>query len=588
MRVADTFARDHLPPQSEWPEFLFDRPEYRYPHQLNCVTELLDRQVDSGHRERPALTALIDAQPVSCTYGQLQAQVNRIAHVLIEDLKLVPGNRVLLRAPNTPMLAACWLAVVKAGLIAVGSMPLLRARELKQMIDKARVGAALCDARLKHDLEATLDPRNEHYAPDLKKVIYFNDSAADALEARAARKPIQFAAHASHRDDICLIAFTSGTTGQPKGTVHFHRDILVMADAFTTHVLKPTRNDVFCGTPPLGFTFGLGGLLAMPLRFGASTVLIEKPTPESLLAAIEATRATICFTAPTMYRQMALLLNDSARKVDISSLKKTVSAGEALPDATRRLWKQATGIEMIDGIGATEMIHIFIAAAGADVRAGAIGKVVPGYRAMVVDDAMNELPRGTAGKLAVKGPTGCRYLDDDRQRNYVRDGWNLTGDTFVQDDDGYFRYQARSDDMIVTSGYNVAGPEVEGALLLHPAVAECGVVGIADEERGQRVAAYVVLKEGHLSGVDLCAELQAFVKQTIAPYKYPRTIKFVDALPRTETGKLQRFRLRELAGRIATAERSAPRLGFIGRLSSRPSYCTDSTCWHRALRPRKL
>jgi 2-aminobenzoate-CoA ligase len=462
---------------------------------------------------------------------------------------LVPGSRVLLRAPNTPMLAACWLAVVKAGLIAVGSMPLLRARELKQMIDKARVGAALCDARLKHDLEATLDPRNEHYAPDLKKVIYFNDSAADALEARAARKPIQFAAHASHCDDICLIAFTSGTTGQPKGTVHFHRDILVMADAFTTHVLKPTRDDVFCGTPPLGFTFGLGGLLAMPLRFGASTVLIEKPTPESLLTAIEATRATICFTAPTMYRQMALLLNDSTHKVDISSLKKTVSAGEALPDATRRLWKQATGIEMIDGIGATEMIHIFIAAAGPDVRAGAIGKVVPGYRAIVVDDAMNELPRGTAGKLAVKGPTGCRYLDDERQRNYVRDGWNLTGDTVMQDDDGYFRYQARSDDMIVTSGYNVAGPEVEGALLLHPAVAECGVVGIADEARGQRVAAYVVLKEGHSRGEDLCAELQAFVKQTIAPYKYPRTIEFVDTLPRTETGKLQRFRLRELAGR---------------------------------------
>ena len=548
MRVADTFARDHLPPQREWPEFLFDRPEYRYPQQLNCVTELLDRQVDAGNRERPALTALIDGQPVSCTYAQLQAQVNRIARVLIEDLKLVPGNRVLLRAPNTPMLAACWLAVVKAGLIAVGSMPLLRARELKQMIDKARIGAALCDARLKQDLEAVCDPQSEHYAPDLKTVAYFNDSASDALEARAAGKPIHFVAHPSYRDDVCLIAFTSGTTGQPKGTVHFHRDILVMADSFTTHVLKPTRSDVFCGTPPLGFTFGLGGLLAMPLRFGASTVLIEKPTPEALLAAIAAARATVCFTAPTMYRQMALLLNDSARKVDIRSLKKMVSAGEALPDATRRLWKQVTGVEMIDGIGATEMIHIFIATAGADVRAGAIGKVVPGYRATVVDDAMNELPRGTAGKLAVKGPTGCRYLDDERQRNYVRDGWNLTGDTFVQDDGGYFRYQARSDDMIVTSGYNVAGPEVEGALLLHPAVAECGVVGIADEERGQRVAAYVVLKEGHSSGVDLCAELQSFVKQTIAPYKYPRTIEFVDALPRTETGKLQRFRLRELAG----------------------------------------
>ncbi len=547
MRVADTFARDHLPPKSEWPEFLFDRPGYRYPTQVNCVTELLDRQIDVGNGARPAITALIDGHPVSCTYAQLQAQVNRIAHVLIDDLKLVPGNRVLLRAPNTPMLAACWLAVVKVGLIAVGSMPLLRARELKQMIDKARVGTALCDARLKHELEATRDPRSEHYAPDLKTVIYFNDSSSDALEARAARKSIQFTTHPSHRDDVCLIAFTSGTTGQPKGTMHFHRDILVMADAFTTHVLKPTRNDVFCGTPPLAFTFGLGGLLAMPLRFGASTVLIEKPTPEELLKAIESTRATICFTAPTMYRQMALLLTDSTRAFGIRSLKKAVSAGEVLPDATRQLWKQATGIEMIDGIGATEMIHIFIAAAGADVRAGAIGKVVPGYRAIVVDDSMNEVPRGTPGKLAVKGPSGCRYLADDRQRNYVRDGWNVTGDTFVQDDDGYFRYQARSDDMIVTSGYNVAGPEVEGALLLHPAVAECGVVGVSDDERGQRVAAYVVLKEGFARGADLCSELQTFVKQTIAPYKYPRTIKIVDTLPRTETGKLQRFRLRELA-----------------------------------------
>jgi 2-aminobenzoate-CoA ligase len=547
MRVADTYARDHLPPKSEWPEFLFDRPEYRYPDQLNCVTELCDRQIDAGNDARPAITALIEGKPTSCTYAQLQAQVNRIAHVLIDDMKLVPGNRVLLRAPNTPMLAACWLAVVKAGLIAVGSMPLLRARELKQMIDKAKVGAALCDARLKHELEATRDPGGEHYAPDLKTVIYFNDSSDNSLESRARRKPIEFVAHPSHRDDVCLIAFTSGTTGQPKGTVHFHRDILVMADAFTTHVLKPTRNDVFCGTPPLAFTFGLGGLLAMPLRFGASTVLIEKPTPETLLEAIESTRATICFTAPTMYRQMALLLADKARNFNISSLKKTVSAGEVLPDATRQLWKQATGVEMIDGIGATEMIHIFIASAGPEVRAGAIGKVVPGYRARIVDESMNEVPRGTVGKLAVKGPTGCRYLADARQRNYVRDGWNLTGDTFVQDDEGYFRYQARSDDMIVTSGYNVAGPEVEGALLLHPAVAECGVVGIADDERGQRVVAFVVLKEGFARSTDLCSDMQTFVKQTIAPYKYPRTIRIVDALPRTETGKLQRFRLRELA-----------------------------------------
>lgn len=547
MRVVDTFARDHLPPKSEWPEFVFDRPEYRYPRQLNCVSELLDRHVEAGAGARTAIITMIDGRPVSCTYAQLQAQVNRIARVLKEDLQLVPGNRVLLRAPNSPMLAACWLAVVKAGLIAVGTMPLLRARELKQMIDKARISAALCDARLKQELAATLDPASGHYARYLKKVVYFNDAGADSLEARAARKPIHFTAHSTDRDDICLIAFTSGTTGQPKGTVHFHRDIMVMADAFTTHVLKPKRSDVFCGTPPLAFTFGLGGLLAMPMRFGASTVLMEKLTPEILLQTIEATRATICFTAPTMYRQMALLLADKLRAFDIASLEKTVSAGEALPDATRQLWKQTTGIEMIDGIGATEMIHIFIAAGGAQVRAGAIGKVVPGYRAIVVDDQMNEVPRGTVGRLAVKGPSGCRYLDDDRQRQYVRNGWNLTGDTFLHDDAGYFHYHARSDDMIVTSGYNVAGPEVESALLLHPAVAECGVVGVADGERGQRVAAYVVLKSDHPRNVLLAAELQAFVKQTIAPYKYPRTIEFVDSLPRTETGKLQRFRLREIA-----------------------------------------
>lgn len=548
MRIVDTFARDHLPPIDDWPEFLFDRPEYRYPRQVNCVSELLDRHVEAGDGARPAITTLIDGRSVSCTYAQLQAQVNRIARVLTEDLKLVSGNRVLLRAPNTPMLAACWLAVVKAGLIAVGSMPLLRARELKQMIDKARVSAALCDVRLRQELATTLDPASEHHAPDLEKVIYFNDFSLDALEARAARKSPHFVAYPSHRDDVCLIAFTSGTTGQPKGTMHFQRDILVMADAFTTHVLKPTRNDIFCGTPPLAFTFGLGGLLAMPLRFGASTVLMEKLTPETLLATIEATRATICFTAPTMYRQMALLLADPARKFDVRSLKKTVSAGEALPDATRQLWKQATGVEMIDGIGATEMIHIFIASAGADIRAAAIGREVPGYRAIVVDEQMNEVPRGTVGRLAVKGPSGCRYLHDDRQRNYVRDGWNLTGDTFVQDDEGYFRYQARSDDMIVTSGYNVAGPEVESALLLHPAVAECGVIGMPDEERGQLVAAHVVLKPEHARSENLCAELQAFVKQTIAPYKYPRIVVFVDSLPRTETGKLQHFRLREMVG----------------------------------------
>jgi 2-aminobenzoate-CoA ligase len=545
----DTFARDHLPPREQWPDFLFDRPEYRYPQRINCAVELLDRRVASGDGQRTALTTIVNGRAVSCTYQQLFAQVNRIARVLTEDLGLVPGSRVLLRAPNSPLLAACWLAVVKAGLIAIGTMPLLRARELKPIIDKAKVGAALCDIRLRDELELTRDTASEHHAADLRQVIYLNDASPAGLEARAARKPGEFSGYRSHRDDVCLIAFTSGTTGTPKGTMHFHRDVLVMADAFTSHVLKPTPDDVFCGTPPLAFTFGLGGLLAMPLRFGASAVLMERLTPATLLATIEKTRATICFTAPTMYRQMALLLRERGDSID--SLKKAVSAGEALPDATRQLWKQVTGIEIIDGIGATEMIHIFISAAGRDVRPGAIGKVVLGYRAIVVDDSMKELPPGSVGRLAVKGPTGCRYLANTRQKSYVRNGWNLTGDSFVQDADGYFHYQARSDDMIVSSGYNIAGPEVEGALLLHPAVAECGVVGAADEKRGQVVVAYVVLKAGERGSPALARELQEFVKKSIAPYKYPRVIEFIASLPRTETGKLQRFRLREWAAQRA-------------------------------------
>jgi 2-aminobenzoate-CoA ligase len=543
--MVDTFARDHLPPRSEWPEFLFDRPEYRYPQRLNCVVELLDRRLELGDGERTALTVVDNGVPRHCSYAQLAAQVNRIANVLTEDCGLIPGNRVLLRAPNTPMLAACWLAVVKAGGIAVATMPLLRARELKPIIDKAQVGLALCDARLIAELLVTMDPASGHHAPALARVLAFNDRAADSLDALARAKPDTFRAHASRANDVCMIAFTSGTTGLPKGTMHFHRDVMVMADAFTTHVLRPTRNDVFCGTPPLAFTFGLGGLLVMPLRYGASAVLAEKLTAETLLATIGSARATICFTAPTMYRAMALALAESSASFDISSLAKTVSAGEALPDATRQLWRHTTGLEMIDGIGATEMIHIFISAAGADARPGAIGKPVPGYRATIVDDDMSPLPDGIVGRLAVKGPTGCRYLADARQRHYVRNGWNVTGDSCYRDSDGYFHYQARSDDMIVTSGYNVAGPEVESALLLHPIVAECGVVGTPDAERGQSITAFVVLNDGIQSTSDLVAELQAFVKQTIAPYKYPRTIRFVAALPRTETGKLQRYRLRE-------------------------------------------
>jgi len=541
----DTFARDHLPPREQWPDFLFDRPEYRYPQRINCAVELLDRRVASGDGQRTALTTIVNGRAIGCTYQQLFAQVNRIARVLTEDLGLVPGNRVLLRAPNSPLLAACWLAIVKAGLVAVGTAPLLRARELKPIIEKARIGAALCDIQLRDELLLAQDPASEHYAADLKQVLYLNDPAPKGLEARAARKPAEFSAHRSLRDDVCLIAFTSGTTGAPKGTMHFHRDILVMADAFTRHVLKPTPDDVFCGTPPLTLTFGLGSLLAMPLRFGASAVLMEKLTPAALLATIEKTRATICFTAPAMYGQMALRQRERGHASE--SLKKTVSIGEALPVATRQLWKQVTGIEMIDGIGATEMTHIFISAAGREVRPGAIGKVVPGYRAIVVDEAMKELPPGSVGWLAVKGPTGCRYLADVRQKSYVRKGWNLTGDSFVQDADGYFHYQARSDDMIVSAGDNIAGPEVEGALLLHPAVAECGVVGAADEERGQVVVAYVVLKAGQRGSPALGRELQDFVKKSIAPHMFPRIIRFVTWLPRSGSGKLQRYRLREWA-----------------------------------------
>lgn len=535
----DTFTRDHLPPHGQWPDFLLDRPELRYPARLNAAAELLDATIAAGNGDRVALRT--DA--ASCTYLQLRAQVDRICRVLVEDLALVPGNRVLLRAPNSPMMAACWLAVVKCGLVAVATMPLLRARELVPVIEKARVGTALCDARLKDELVAA-----QAQCPMLERALFFDDGdgtvggwRAGSLEALAATKPADFVGCDTAQDDVALIAFTSGTTGQPKGTMHFHRDVVAMCDLFPRSVLKPGPDDVFCGTPPLAFTFGLGGMLCFPMRVGASTLLLDRSTPDSLLAAIERHRATIVFTAPTFYRQMAM----RAKAFDLSSLTKSVSAGEALPDATRQLWKQATGLEMIDGIGATEMIHIFISAAPEDVKRGSIGKAIPGYEARIVDDGMNTVPPGTIGRLAVRGPTGCRYLADDRQRNYVRDGWNLTGDTFSMDEDGYFTYQARSDDMIVSAGYNIAGPEVEAALLTHDAVAEAGVVGVPDAERGMLVKAFVVLKPGHSGDAAMVRALQEHVKATIAPYKYPRAVEFRDALPRTETGKLQRFRLKE-------------------------------------------
>ena len=547
----DTFAADHLPPREQWPEFRFELPELQYPERINCGELLLDAQVERGHAKRRAVGAMVRGQPVFASYEQLLAQVNRIANVLVNDLQLVPGNRVLLRAPNNPMMAACWLAVMKAGLVAVPTMPLLRAKELHHIIVKARVATALCDDALADEIVHCRDANSEHYASGLMRVVLFNAQTTarsdrePTLETLCAKQPAIFANIDTARDDVCMLAFTSGTTGQPKATMHFHRDVMAMCDTFCRHVLKPAPHDIFIGTPPIAFTFGLGGLLCFPLSVGASTFLVERATPDSLLDAIPAARATIVVTAPTFYRQMALLLQAGLHRRSCKSLVKSMSAGEALPDATRQAWMSVTGIEMIDGIGGTEVMHIYISAAGADVRRGAIGKVVPGYEAIIVDDDMNALPAGNVGKLALKGPTGCRYLADARQKDYVKNGWNLPGDAFIMDEAGYFFYQARTDDMIVSAGYNIAGPEVEAALLLHEAVAECGVVGIPDEVRGQLIKAFVVLKRGYTPSHSLAIELQTFVKSSIAPYKYPRQIEFVATLPRTETGKLQRFRLRD-------------------------------------------
>jgi len=527
----DTFARDHLPPVDLWPDLVFDLPALRYPARLNCVAELLDRHMAAG-ADAGRRTAVLGAE-TTWSYADLLRQVDRIAQVLRADLGLVPGNRVLLRGANCPQMAAAILAVLKAGLIAVPTMPLLRARELDVVMTKARVDAVLCARELADEL-----PRPEAPAP----VVYFHDpDNPDGLEARMARHDAPFAPVDTAADDVCLISFTSGTTGIPKGTMHFHRDILAICDCFPPHTLRSHPDDVFIGTPPLAFTFGLGGLLLFPLRVGAAGVLLEKLTPEGLLAAIERFRATVCFTAPTFYRQMT----PHAGRFDLRSLRRCVSAGEALPLATRDGWRGATGIEMIDGIGATELLHIFISAADADVRPGATGKPVPGYRACILDDDGRPLGPGIVGRLAVKGPTGCRYLADERQRDYVLDGWNLTGDSYETDADGYFYYRARTDDMIISAGYNIAGAEVEEVLLRHPAVAECGVVGRADPERGQIVEAHVVLKPGHDPSHATARTLQEFVKAQIAPYKYPRAVRFTDKLPRTETGKLQRFKLRQ-------------------------------------------
>jgi 2-aminobenzoate-CoA ligase len=528
----DTFAHDNLPPRDQWPDLIFTLPELQYPERMNCIVELLEKNIQQGYGDRPAI---LGADGV-LTYSQLQAQVDKVAHVLTHDMGLVPGNRVLLRSANNTILAICWCAVAKAGLIVVATMPLLREKELVDIIEKVQTSAAICDRRLDAELQAA-----QQRCPVLKQVMYFNDPSSAGLEAHMSKWNEPFKAVDTAAEDTVLIAFTSGSTGQPKASMHFHRDIIAACDCFPKSILRMASDDICIGTPPLAFTFGLGALLIFSMRLGAATVLLEKLTPESLLAAISEYNATIVWSTPLFYRQMS----EIASKFDLSTLRQSVSAGEWLPVSTRTMWREATGIEMVDGIGSTEMLHIFISSAGNEVRPGATGKVVPGYQACILDENGQQLPSGTIGRLGVKGPTGCRYLSDERQRTYVQHGWNLTGDAYLMDVDGYFWFQARTDDMIVTAGYNVAGPEVEGALLMHPTVAECAVVGAPDAERGTIIKAFVVLKSGVVGDAALIKTLQDFVKQSIAPYKYPRAIEFCDALPRAGTGKIQRYRLRQ-------------------------------------------
>jgi len=526
----DTFSRDNLPPVESWPEFVFDLPDVQYADRLNCGVELLDRTIELHGADRPCLLSPTGER---WTYGELLATSNRVANVLVDELGVVPGNRVLLRGPNNPWLVACWFGVLRAGAVVVTTMPLLRPTELSTVHEIAKIDVALCDHRFLDDLRAS----------DLGTVpiVAYGGDGDDDLGRRVMQMSHQFIPVDTAADDVALLAFTSGTTGRPKATMHFHRDVLANADTFSTHVLRPIPDDVFTGTPPLAFTFGLGGLVVFPLRVGASTLLIEKATPAELARHIGEHGVTICFTAPTAYK--AMIAGEAT--AGLSSLRRCVSAGEHLPVATWNAFHEATGVKIIDGIGSTEMLHIFISAADDAIVPGSTGVPVPGYQATVVDGDGNPLPAGESGRLAVKGPTGCRYLADPRQAVYVQNGWNITGDTFVQDDRGYFWYQARSDDMIVSSGYNIAGPEVEEAVLRHPDVVECAVVGMPDENRGQLVTAYVVLRDGVEGDAAFVSGLQDFAKAEIAPYKYPRAVHVVDSLPRTSTGKLQRFRLRE-------------------------------------------
>jgi acyl-coenzyme A synthetase/AMP-(fatty) acid ligase len=527
----DTFTRDRLPPTDQWPELRFGLSELSYPERLNCATRLLNDTIERLGADRRCLVT--DTE--EWTYGQLRERADQVANVLTTDLGLVPGNRVLMRGPTNPWLVAAWFGVLKAGGVVVLTMPLLRSIELVTTIELTEPAVAICDHRFLAELETARDTAS----PDLEIVPYGGATTTD-LTGRAAAAPSSFAAVETSADDVALLAPTSGTTGRPKVSMHFHRDVLAIADTFSRHVLRPEPEDLFTTTAPFAFTFGLGAGLIFPLHAGAATLLIEKATPDELAALVARHGVTVLSTAPTAYRAMiAAGLGDQLRGV-----RRAISAGEHLPKATWRAVHEATGIRIIDGIGSTEMLHIFIGSADDDIRPGSTGKAVPGYEATVLAEDGTEAPPGVAGRLAVRGPTGCRYLADERQKSYVRDGWNLTGDTYTRDEEGYFWYQARSDDMIITSGYNVAGPEVEQALLTHPDVAECAVVGLPDPERGQVIAAFVVVRDGARRDEDAGRALQEHVKATIAPYKYPRRLEFRDELPKTPTGKLQRYRLR--------------------------------------------
>ncbi len=535
----DTFCADRLPPIEHQPVRDWTGvPELAYPDAMNCAGELLDSMIEGGRGDR----IVFQFPGGRWTYTHLYETSNRIARVLVEDLSLVSGNRVLLRGPNNPMLVASWFGILKAGGVVVCTMHMLRERELRYVADKAEITLALTDTRFADECEAAMRTRADGSDRKGARVVHFNSDAHFSLEPLMRHKAADFVNHPTASEDIAIIAFTSGTTGEAKGTMHSHRDVMAVTDTFPRYVLKPSPDDLFCGSPPLAFTYALGGLVLFPMRFGASSLLLEQATPPNLIKAIGEFRPTICFTAPTAYRAMCGMLADH----DVSSLKKCVSAGETLPRSVFDAWYEATGLKIMDGIGATELLHIFISAAGDDIRPGATGKVVPGFKARVVNQDGIELPSGTVGRLAVRGPTGCRYLDNiEQQRAYVQNGWNLTGDSYKVDADGYFWYQARTDDMIISGGYNIAGPEVENVLLEHPAVLECAVVGEPDRERGNLVKAYVVLRPGQKGNSKLVKELQDFVKAHIAPYKYPRAIKFEKSLPRTSTGKLQRYRLRE-------------------------------------------